>query len=127
MNIYVKIENIKRKVRNTMKSIVVASLLFLLMSCLPMNAMKKNIQGINDQEKTLLQELSIGGTYKHYKGKKYRVLGVARHSEDLQLYVHYEALYDAGEYGQFWMRPLAMFLEEIEIDGHMMPRFKKMN
>ena len=92
-----------------------------LIGCCAMNAVRF---GLNDHEKALTEQLSIGGTYQHYKGDKYRVLGVARHSEDLTLYVHYEALYDAGEYGQFWIRPLEMFLEKIEFDGHKIPRFK---
>ena len=80
---------------------------------------------LNAEEASLLQEISIGSLYEHYKGKQYRVVGVARHSEDLSLYVYYEALYDAGPYGQFWMRPLAMFLGKIEIEGKEVPRFRR--
>lgn len=61
------------------------------------------------------------GTYEHYKGHQYRVLGVAKHSETLEKMVVYQALY--GEKG-LWVRPLEMFLEEVEIDGKKMPRFK---
>jgi len=60
------------------------------------------------------------GIYKHYKGKMYRVIGIGRHSEDLQEYVVYQALYD--DYG-IWIRPYKMFIENIEIDGKTMPRF----
>lgn len=62
------------------------------------------------------------GVYEHYKGKKYRVLGVAKHSESLEDMVMYEALYE-NELAKFWVRPLAMFLEEVEIDGQRVPRF----
>jgi len=62
------------------------------------------------------------GVYEHYKGKKYRVLGVAKHSENLEDMVMYEALYE-NELAKLWIRPLAMFLEEVEIDGKQVPRF----
>lgn len=60
------------------------------------------------------------GIYKHYKGMLYQVIGAARHSEDLEEYVVYQALY--GEYG-LWVRPATMFQETVTIDGNEMPRF----
>ena len=60
------------------------------------------------------------GRYRHYKGHEYRVLGLARHSETLEPLVVYQALY--GERG-LWVRPAAMFVEEIEVAGKRMPRF----
>lgn len=62
------------------------------------------------------------GIYQHYKGPLYRVFEVARHSETLEELVFYECLYP-NELGQFWVRPKAMFLESIEIDGVLRPRF----
>ena len=63
------------------------------------------------------------GVYEHYKnGKKYRVLGVAKHSETLEDMVVYEALYE-NEMSKLWVRPLAMFLEEVEFNGKQVPRF----
>lgn len=63
------------------------------------------------------------GVYEHYKsGKKYRVLGVAKHSETLEGLVVYEALYE-NEMSKLWVRPLAMFLEEVEFNGKQVPRF----
>jgi hypothetical protein len=63
------------------------------------------------------------GTYKHYKGKLYEVIGTARHSETLEELVVYKALYQpAGE--NLWVRPLEMFMEEVEVDGKKMPRFE---
>lgn len=56
-----------------------------------------------------MEELKIGGTYLHYKQKKYRVLGVVRHSETLEQLVLYECLYE-NPGGQLWVRPLDMFL-----------------
>lgn len=62
------------------------------------------------------------GIYKHYKGKKYNVLGVAKHSETLEDLVVYEALYD-NELSKLWVRPLEMFIEEVEVDGKKVKRF----
>jgi len=60
------------------------------------------------------------GKYRHYKGNEYEVIGVAKHSETLEDLVVYRALY--GNF-DLWVRPLAMFIEEVEIDGKIMPRF----
>lgn len=61
------------------------------------------------------------GKYRHYKGQNYQVLGVARHSEDETELVVYRPLY--GE-GKLWVRPLAMFCEQVEVDGNAIPRFE---
>ena len=63
------------------------------------------------------------GLYEHYKGKKYRVHGTARHSETLEELVYYETLY-SNPLGRFWVRPKAMFLESVEVDGILKPRFR---
>ena len=63
----------------------------------------------------------LPGIYRHYKGKQYHVLGVARHSETEEELVLYRALY--GEYG-LWVRPKAMFLEEVTVDGKTVRRFE---
>ena len=68
------------------------------------------------------QELKIGGLYRHYKNKPYRVHGVARHSETLEEMVIYEALYE-NKSGKMWVRPLKMFLENVVIEGKEVPRF----
>jgi hypothetical protein len=60
------------------------------------------------------------GIYQHYKGPQYKVFYVATHSETDEQLVIYQALY--GEYGM-WARPLSMFLETVEKDGHTIPRF----
>lgn len=61
------------------------------------------------------------GKYRHYKGKDYQVLGVAKHSETGEELVVYKKLYD--DYSM-WVRPLKMFIENVEIDGKKMPRFE---
>ncbi len=58
--------------------------------------------------------------YRHFKGNIYRVLHIAKHSETLEDMVVYQAMY--GERG-IWVRPLAMFEEEIERDGKIFRRF----
>jgi hypothetical protein len=60
------------------------------------------------------------GRYRHYKGKDYEVLGIARHSETEEELVVYRCLY--GDFS-LWVRPLAMFLEEVEVDGRSVRRF----
>lgn len=61
------------------------------------------------------------GLYQHYKGLTYQVLGTVRHSETLEPMTLYRALYGQRA---LWVRPAAMFLEEVEIDGVRQPRFK---
>lgn len=63
-----------------------------------------------------------GGIYKHYKGKHYRFHRVVRHSESLEEMGLYETLYQ-NELGVYWVRPLAMFFETVEVDGKVIPRF----
>jgi hypothetical protein len=60
------------------------------------------------------------GRYRHYKGGLYEVIDTVRHSETLEPMTLYRALY--GEHG-LWVRPAAMFAEEVEIDGVRQPRF----
>ena len=61
------------------------------------------------------------GKYRHYKGNEYEVIGLAEHSETLEDLVVYQALYGERE---LWVRPVKMFLEEVEVDGKKMPRFE---
>jgi hypothetical protein len=64
------------------------------------------------------------GKYKHFKGKEYEVIGVAKHSETLEDFVVYKALY--GE-NALWIRPIDMFLEEVEFNGKKVKRFEYIN
>lgn len=63
------------------------------------------------------------GLYRHYKGHDYHVLGVAKHSETLEDLVVYETLYD-NPTSKLWVRPLAMFVGDVEVDGKKVARFK---
>lgn len=58
--------------------------------------------------------------YRHFKGKEYEVLGVARHSETEEELVVYRALY--GDFG-LWVRPVSMWNETVERDGKTFRRF----
>jgi len=60
------------------------------------------------------------GVYQHFKGNRYELLYVAKHSETLEPMVVYRALY--GE-GGVWVRPAAMWFEHVEKDGYSGPRF----
>ena len=62
------------------------------------------------------------GLYRHYKGNLYEVVDTVRHSETLEPLTLYRALY--GERG-LWVRPAAMFMEEVEVNGIQQPRFAK--
>ena len=66
------------------------------------------------------QQLVKGGIYQHYKGQKYKLIEVVRHSETLEELVLYEALYK-NDLGNFWVRPKKMFFEKLP-DGT--PRFR---
>ncbi|MFZ5755267.1 MAG: DUF1653 domain-containing protein [Pseudomonadota bacterium] len=70
------------------------------------------------------QPLPANGRYRHYKGNTYEVLGVARHSETGEMLVVYRP-----EYGEraLWVRPAAMFMEDVVIEGRSMPRFARLD
>lgn len=61
------------------------------------------------------------GKYRHFKGNLYEVIGIANHSETMELMVVYRALY--GEQG-LWVRPAAMWNETVEKSGYTGPRFQ---
>ncbi|MBD5771154.1 DUF1653 domain-containing protein [Marinomonas colpomeniae] len=61
------------------------------------------------------------GVYQHYKGAKYWVERVVKHSETEESLVIYQALY--GEF-DWWARPLSMFKESVDINGESIPRFE---
>jgi hypothetical protein len=73
--------------------------------------------------------VEVGALYRHYKGKMYKIVAIANHSETLEKYVVYQALYDTQEFGDhaIWIRPLEMFMETIVMDGQEILRFTKLN
>lgn len=60
------------------------------------------------------------GRYRHFKGREYQVIGMARHSETEEEMVVYRPLYGDGG---LWVRPAAMWCEQVERDGKVQPRF----
>lgn len=57
------------------------------------------------------RKVEVGGIYRHFKGKLYHVEGIAKHSENCEEYVVYRQMYGDGS---LWIRPLSMFLEEVD-------------
>lgn len=68
-----------------------------------------------------MKEVIIGGIYKHFKGKMYKVLNVATHSETEETMVVYMKLYD--DY-TVWVRPLELFIGQKQVDGQRVDRFE---
>ncbi len=66
----------------------------------------------------------IPGIYRHFKGKDYEVIGVARHSETEEDMVVYRPLDDNKGKGDLWVRPLEMFTEMVEHQGMYTQRFR---
>jgi hypothetical protein len=63
----------------------------------------------------------LPGTYRHYKGGLYAVIGAATHSETEEPLVVYRALY--GAFG-LWVRPPEMFFGNVQVDGQSIIRFE---
>ena len=78
---------------------------------------------MQDEDLAPLTDIALG-LYRHYKGGEYEVLGVVRHSETLEALVLYRALY--GQMG-LWVRPAAMFIESVCIEGQNRLRFEKID
>ncbi len=64
----------------------------------------------------------LPGRYRHYKGRDYLVLGIARHSETEEELVVYRQ--DYGDHG-LWVRPKQMFLEQVRLGDRNVPRFER--
>jgi len=64
------------------------------------------------------------GRYRHFKGKLYEVIGIARHSETEEPMVVYRALYGKGG---IWCRPASMWNETVTRDGKTYHRFYRLD
>lgn len=65
------------------------------------------------------------GLYEHYKGNQYRVLGVGRHTEADEYFVVYSPVTPKPGAPAIWLRPYDMFIETVEVNGKVIPRFRK--
>ena len=64
------------------------------------------------------------GTYRHYRGGLYEVVGVGRIEATLEEVVIYKSLYDSDfPKDSIWVRPIKEFFEVIEKDGKTLSRF----
>ena len=64
------------------------------------------------------------GKYRHFKGGEYEVLGVGRNSENP---AEEMVIYRSLEMGELWVRPLSMFLEQVDRDEYKGQRFVYVN
>lgn len=71
-----------------------------------------------------MTEKVIPGIYEHYKGGRYLVFGEGIHTETREKGVVYKPLYEVLDPEEFQFRPSEMFLEQVEVDGQQVPRFK---
>jgi len=73
-------------------------------------------------------EIEVGKRYRHYKGKTYTILTIARHSDTLEKMVVYQAEYDDEELGPrpVFVRPYDVFTEHVLVDGELVERFTKL-
>lgn len=78
---------------------------------------------MNDTTLPPLPEIKPG-RYRHYKGGEYEVVGTARHSETLEPMVVYRPLYNASG---CWVRPHAMFIGTLIVDGSEVQRFARLD
>lgn len=78
---------------------------------------QKTLPALSSSAKSVV----IGSLYEHYKGNRYKIITVTRHSETLEEVVVYQALSSNNE---VWVRPFELFIEEVFIHGHSQPRFK---
>lgn len=81
------------------------------------NNSRENVISNSREQENMLKS----GIYKHYSGKEYQFIGIAKHSETLEELVVYKSLYGDG---QLWVRPLKMFVEDVEINGQKVSRFQ---
>lgn len=81
---------------------------------------RRMMYGCHDRYVLGRQLPPLPGEYRHFKGRHYRVEGIATHSETGEAMVVYRQLYGAGG---LWVRPAAMWAEHVERDGYSGPRF----
>ena len=73
-----------------------------------------------------MSAVQVGGIYRHYKGKLYYVLALATHTETMERLVVYVP-FNEPKTARAWVRPETMFVENLHIDGKVVPRFSYEN
>lgn len=67
----------------------------------------------------VMQEITVGKIYKHYKGNVYKIIALGKHSETEEDMIVYQNV----DKGDIWVRPKSMWNEEVLVDGKKVLRF----
>ncbi len=65
------------------------------------------------------EKIKPGQLWRHYKGKHYRIIVLGKHSETAEELVAYKRQED----GHVFFRPIALFFQDVEREGQVVPRF----
>jgi hypothetical protein len=106
---------IKKKI--IMKKLILTLIFFLSLE-----------KGLSAMQLENPKQIIPNSLYQHYKGMRYKILMVVWNSEanELEEWVVYQGLYEDPKLGKnpIFTRSLTKFLETIEFDGKLEPRFK---